>query len=61
MVRIEANANKGLAGPTAVDCFQVQSVSTERLVRKIGQISDDEVAKIVESIKLVIEASTASR
>ncbi len=61
MVRIEANANKGLAKPTAADCFQVQSVSTERLVHKIGQISDDEVAKIVESIKLVIEASTASR
>lgn len=56
MVRIEPSPTNGLLKPSAADCFQVRSVATERLVRKIGQVSDDEMEKIVESIKLVIEA-----
>lgn len=56
MVRIEPTPTNGLAKPSAADCFQVRSVATERLVRKIGRVSDDEMEKIVESIKLVIEA-----
>nr|WP_322508031.1 type II toxin-antitoxin system PemK/MazF family toxin [Anaerolinea sp.] len=56
MVRVEANPNNGLEKDSAADCFQVRSLSTNRLVRRIGQVSDDEMEKIVESIKLVIEA-----
>ena len=56
MVRINANSTSGLAKDSAADCFQVRSVSTERLMRKIGQVSDEEMEQIVESIKLVIEA-----
>lgn len=56
MVHIAPTLSNGLAKPSAADCFQVRSVAVERLVRRIGQVSDDEMEKIVESIKLVIEA-----
>lgn len=56
MVRIDPTPANGLSKPSAADCFQVRSVATARLVRKIGQVSDDDMEKIVESIQLVIEA-----
>lgn len=56
MVRIEPTPENGLTKTSAADCFQVRSVAAERLVRKIGQVSKDEMEQIVESIKLVIEA-----
>ena len=54
MVRIEPAPNNGLTKSSAADCFQIRSISTNRLVRKIGQISTAEMERIVEGIQLVI-------
>ncbi len=56
LVRIDPSPVNGLAKPSAADCFQVRSVSTMRLVRKIGILSPEDMEKIVQSIQLVIEA-----
>jgi len=56
MVRIEPTPENGLAKTSAADCFRVRSIAADRLVQKIGQVSAGDMERIVESIKLVIEA-----
>lgn len=56
MVQIKAVSSNGLDKDSAADCFQVRSVSTMRLVRKIGRLSPEDMEKIVQSIQLVVEA-----
>ena len=55
MIRINANGNNGLAKDSAADAFQIRSVSTTRFVRKIGEITQDEMNRIVNAIGLVVE------
>lgn len=38
MVKLEPNENNGLSKISAVDCFQLRSISQERLSTKIGEI-----------------------
>jgi mRNA interferase MazF len=48
MIKIEPDSSNGLSKVSAADCFQVRSVSEERFVRKIGQVTDivlDEIQK----------------
>jgi mRNA interferase MazF len=50
MVRIEPNIDNGLSKRSAVDTFQVRSVSQQRLIKQVGTLSDeimDEVSKAV--------------
>ena len=56
LVRVEPDSKNGLDKVSAADCFQVRSVSTMRLVRKIGRLSPEDMEKIVQSIQLVVEA-----
>lgn len=55
MIKISPNGNNGLAKDSAADTFQIRSVSTVRFVRKIGEITQDEMDRIVNAIGLVIE------
>ena len=55
MVKISANLNNGLTKDSAADTFQIRSVSTTRFIRKIGEISPDEMGEIVNAIGLVVE------
>lgn len=55
MVRIEPTPANGLTKTSAADCFQIRSISTNRLVRKIGEVTVEEIEWIVQGIKLVIE------
>ncbi len=40
MIKIEPDKENNLAKTSAADCFQVRSVSQERLVKQIGQVSE---------------------
>jgi len=40
MIKIEPNSKNGLTKDSSADCFQVRSVSEERFVKKIGNISE---------------------
>lgn len=55
MVKISPNENNGLTKDSAADTFQIRSVSTSRLIRKMGEITQDEMDRIVNAIGLVIE------
>jgi mRNA interferase MazF len=55
MVKISPNEINGLVKESAADTFQIRSVSTVRFVRKMGEISLDEMDKIVHAIGLVVE------
>jgi mRNA interferase MazF len=55
MIKISPNGNNGLTKDSAADTFQIRSVSTARFVQKIGEMTEEEMEKIVKAIGLVIE------
>ena len=50
MIKIEPNQINGLRKISSIDCFQIRSVSQDRLVEKIGEIAPDEISKVQEGI-----------
>ena len=54
MIKIEPNQINGLVKISSMDCFQIRSVSQERLVEKIGEISLDEVINVQEGILKIL-------
>lgn len=55
MVKISPNPINGLSKVSAIDCFQVRSVSEERLVKKIGNISIVELEQIKNALHKVFD------
>jgi mRNA interferase MazF len=56
LVRVEPDNENRLIKPSAVDTFQIRSVSTKRLFRKTGSVSSTVLGKIKIAIKAVIDA-----
>jgi mRNA interferase MazF len=54
MIKIEPNKGNGLAKISSLDCFQIRSISQERLVEKIGKVTPDEINKVQEGIVKVL-------
>ena len=54
-VSLEPDSNNGLKKKSAVDCFQVRTISHNRFVRKIGNISKDKIDLIKKSIALILD------
>ena len=40
MIKIEPNFENGLTKESSADCFQVRSVSKDRFVKRLGELSD---------------------
>jgi len=40
MIKIESNSKNGLTKNSSADCFQVRSVSKDRFVKRLGELSD---------------------
>ncbi len=53
MVKIEANPTNGLTKDSSADCFQVRSISQERLIKKLGSIDNNTLAEIKDALKKV--------
>src|SRR5512146_1465091 len=51
-VPLSPSPENGLAKVSGADAFQIKSVSEYRLVRRLGQITDPEVAQIAAAIAL---------
>jgi mRNA interferase MazF len=51
MVKIAPTHTNGLEKISAIDVFQVRSVSKERLIRKIGDITDSDMKNVSEALK----------
>ena len=46
MIKIEGDSSNGLVKDSSADCFQVRSVSQERFVKKLGNISSKGMEEI---------------
>ncbi|MEA3359385.1 MAG: type II toxin-antitoxin system PemK/MazF family toxin [Thermodesulfobacteriota bacterium] len=56
LVRIEPDNENKLMKPSAIDTFQIRSVSSKRLLRKTGSVSSNVLDEIKTAIKAVIAA-----
>ena len=56
MIRIEPNSQNRLSKLSAIDTFQIRSISTTRFIKKVGLISPDILSKIKTAVKAVIDA-----
>ena len=55
LVLLERNPSIGLVKRSAADALQVRSVSQERLVEKLGEIGQEDLAKIENALALVLQ------
>lgn len=55
MVKIEPTANNGLSKTSSADCFQIRSLSQERLIKKLGFIDVGTLNEIKEAIRKVLD------
>jgi mRNA interferase MazF len=53
-VVLEPSIKNGLKETSEVLGFQIRTLSSERLVQKIGQISPDQIKKIVAGIEVLL-------
>jgi mRNA interferase MazF len=53
MVKLEPTIKNGLDKLSSADCFQVRSVSQERLVKKLGEITGEEGLSVKNSLTKV--------
>ena len=56
MVGIEPNNENMLKKRSAIDTFQIRSISTMRFIRMIGKVPSKTLAEIKTAIKAVIDA-----
>jgi len=56
LVRIEPDNENKLMKRSAIDTFQIRSVSTKRFLRKTGSVSSNVLNEIKTAIKAVIDA-----
>ena len=56
MVKIEPNNENMLKKRSAIDTFQIRSISTMRFIRMIGKVPSKKLAEIKTAIKAVIDA-----
>ena len=55
MVKLEPSKANGLIKDSSADCFQVRSLSQERLIKKLGTIDTMALENIKEAIKKVFD------
>lgn len=55
MVKIEPNATNGLSKTSSTDCFQIRSLSQERLIKKLGYMDTDTLNDIKEAFIKVLD------
>jgi mRNA interferase MazF len=55
MVILEPNAENGLTKTSAIDLFQVRSLSQKRLIKKIGFVKKDTLTACKEALDIVFE------
>ncbi len=54
MVKVEPNSNNGLSKRSAIDTFQVRSVSQQRLIKQIGILSDETMEEVSKALGIVL-------
>lgn len=54
MLKLEPLTENGLGKISAVDTFQIRSVSETRLIRQLGQISELEIQLVSQALAIVL-------
>jgi len=54
MIKINPSNQNGLTKKSSIDCFQVRSVSKDRLIKRVGHITSTEILQVQEGIIKVI-------
>lgn len=54
MVKIEPNIMNGLMKDSSADCFQIRSLSEERLIKKIGEVDANVFSEIKQALQKVL-------
>jgi mRNA interferase MazF len=54
LVRIEPSSDNGLDKVSAADAFQVRSVARQRFVRRLGVLTDPQMAEIAQALATVL-------
>ena len=54
MVKIEPATENSLVKVSAVDTFQIRSVSETRLIRQLGKLSDTEMELVSQALAMVL-------
>jgi mRNA interferase MazF len=55
MVEIQPNTSNGLTKPSAVDTFQIRSVSEARFIRRLGKLNTSSMQAITTALAEVLE------
>ena len=55
MIKIEPDENNNLTKPSSADCFQIRSLSEERLIKKIGIVDEIIMHKISIALSKVLK------
>jgi len=54
MIAINPSNQNGLIKKSSIDCFQIRSISKSRLIKRIGQITFNEILQLQEGIIKVV-------
>jgi mRNA interferase MazF len=54
LVRVEPSPDNGLDKTSAADAFQVRSVAQQRFVRRLGRLTDSQMAEIARALATVL-------
>jgi mRNA interferase MazF len=55
MIKIEPNRNNKLRKISSADCFQIRSISEERLIKKIGNVEEKTMQMISIALSKVLK------
>lgn len=55
LVRLDPDSTNGLDKVSAADTFQVRSISLKRCVRRLGQLSQTDVARLDEALRAALQ------
>lgn len=53
-VHLPSSPQNGLSKDSGADCFQIKSLSTQRFLRKLGKVTEEQLENIVCAIALCI-------
>jgi mRNA interferase MazF len=54
LVQLEPSSKNGLTKESLADCFQIKSISEERFVKKIGELSSEEFNSVKLGLIIVL-------
>jgi mRNA interferase MazF len=55
LVRLDPDATNGLDKPSVADTFQVRSISAKRFTRRLGKLSDTDMARVLDGLRAVFD------